>query len=85
MSLSETFTPAGTEKLASFTKHHIGSIIGIIVDDHVLSAPIIREPITDDRGEISGGFRSLTDAQGLADRLNDAAGRATETLTAARP
>jgi len=75
VSLSETFTPAGTEKIASYTKHHTGGIIGIIVDGRVLSAPLVMEPITSGQGEISGGFRSLTDGQGLADRLNGAAGQ----------
>ena len=75
MFLSETFTPAGTEKMASYTKHHTGGIIGVIMDGRVLAAPLIMEPITTSQGEISGGFRSLTDAQALADRLNGAAGK----------
>ena len=75
VSLSETFTHAGTEKMASYTKHHTGGIIGVIMDGRVLSAPLIMEPITTSQGKISGGFATLTEAQALADRLNGAAGQ----------
>ena len=46
VTLSETFTPAGTEKMASYTKHHTGGIVGVIVDGRVLAAQLIMEPIT---------------------------------------
>ena len=75
VALSLTFTPARTDKLARFTKFHTGQIVGIIVDGRVVTAPLINQPITEGRGEISGGFGSLTAAQALADRLNVAAGQ----------
>lgn len=70
----QTFTPVGTEKFARFTKDHTGDVCGIIVDDRVLSAPMIMEPILDGQAEISGGFDSLNEAVILAKRLNEAAG-----------
>ncbi len=72
--ISQTFTPAGTKKLSQFTRDHTGGMIGLIVDDRVLSAPVIMAPILGDQGEISGGFASLSEARTLADRLNEAAG-----------
>ena len=72
--LSQTFTPSGTDKFARFTRDHTRGVVGIIVDDRVLSAPIINEPIVDGKVEISGGFASLNEVQVLADRLNKAAG-----------
>lgn len=72
--ISQTFAPSGTEKFARFTRDHTGGVVGIIVDDRILSAPVIMEPITDSRAEISGGFASLNEAVILAKRLNDAAG-----------
>lgn len=74
--ISQTFTPDGAEKFTRFTKDHTGGVVGIIVDDRVLSAPVIMEPIRDSRSEISGGFTSLNEAHVLANRLNDAAGGA---------
>lgn len=71
--ISQTFTATGTEKFARFTKDHTGDVLGIIVDDHVLSAPIIMEPIVDGQAQISGGFASLNEAHVLANRLNEAA------------
>jgi len=72
--ISQTFTPSGTEKFIRFTKDHTGDVVGIIIDDRILSAPVINEPIRDSHAEISGGFASLNEARVLAGRLNDAAG-----------
>jgi len=72
--ISQTFTPAGAEKLARFTRDHIGNMIGLIVDDRVFLAPVINAPILDGQSQISGGFASLNEARVLADRLNEAAG-----------
>ena len=72
--ISQTFTPSGTEKFARFTKDHTGGVIGIIIDNRILSATVINEPILDSHVEISGGFASLNEARVLAHRLNEAAG-----------
>ena len=72
--ISQTFTPSGTEKFAQFTKDHTGGVVGIIINDRILSAPVIMAPIRDSHAEIIGGFASLNEARVLADRLNDSAG-----------
>jgi SecD/SecF fusion protein len=68
--VSQVFTADGTRKWAEFTKDHTKEIIGIVLDDAVLSAPFIKEPILDGQGEISGGFATVADAKALADMLN---------------
>ena len=64
----------GAKKMAAFSAAHRGEIMGIVLDDALLSAPVIREPIVDGEGEISGGFHTLAEAQALAQRLNAASG-----------
>ena len=68
--VSQAFDAAGTTAFASFTTNHTGEIMGIVLDDAVLSAPVIRQPITDGQGEISGGFTTLAEAQSLSSLLN---------------
>ena len=68
--VSQVFTPKGTAAFADFTTQHTGEIMGIVLDDAVLSAPFIKQPILDGQGEISGGFSSLTKAQSLSNLLN---------------
>ena len=72
--VSQVFTAKGTAAFAKFTTEHTKELNGIVLDDAVLSAPIINEPIVDGKAEISGGFASLNEVQVLADRLNKAAG-----------
>ena len=68
--VSQQFKPEGATKYATFTTAHVGEIVGIVLDDAVVEAPFIQEPITDGRGEISGGFATLTEAKNLANLLN---------------
>ena len=67
--MTQEFTPNGARAMGEFTRAHIGEIMGIVLDDAVLSAPRIDGPISDE-GEISGGFRSLSEAVSLANLLN---------------
>lgn len=55
----------GTRRLARITAENIGKPFAIVLDDKVLSAPIIREPITGGSGQISGNF-TLEDANTVA-------------------
>ena len=73
ITVSEVFTPQGTQKFSRFTKQHVGEISAIVVNDSVLCAPYLMEPVLDGQVEISGGFASLTEAKALADGLNAAA------------
>lgn len=50
------FNQIGARKFANFTKDHVGRPFAIVLDDKVLSAPVIREPILGGSGQISGNF-----------------------------
>ncbi len=54
--VSLTFTSAGAEAFAEATTDHVGESIYIIYDDEVISAPVVREAITDGKCVISGSF-----------------------------
>ena len=68
--VSQVFNGKGTTEFANFTTEHTGEIMGIVLDDAVLSAPVIKQPILDGQGEISGGFSTLNEAQSLSNLLN---------------
>jgi preprotein translocase subunit SecD len=46
----------GANAFAQFTSTHIGKRLAIVLDNTVYSAPVIREPILNGSGEISGDF-----------------------------
>jgi SecD/SecF fusion protein len=50
------FNQAGARRFATFTKDHVGRPFAIVLDDKVLSAPVVREPILGGSGQISGNF-----------------------------
>jgi len=58
-----TFNATGARRFAEVTRQNTGRRFAIVLDDQVISAPVIREPITGGRGEISGSFdaKSATD------------------------
>jgi SecD/SecF fusion protein len=58
-----TFDSIGTRRFAEVTRNNVGRPFAIVLDERVITAPVIREPITAGRGQISGGFdvRSATD------------------------
>ena len=47
---------AGAAKFAAATKENVGRSLAIILDNEILSAPVIREPILTGSGQISGSF-----------------------------
>ncbi|TAN54781.1 MAG: protein translocase subunit SecD, partial [Rhodospirillales bacterium] len=51
-----TFNTAGAKKFASITTEHVGKQFAIVLDGKVISAPVMREPITGGSGQISGNF-----------------------------
>jgi len=53
----------GTKKFARATIEGVGKRLAIILDNKIISAPVIREPITGGNGQISGNFnfQSATD------------------------
>ena len=58
-----TFDSIGTRRFADISAKNVGHPFAIVLDDKVISAPVIREAITGGRGQISGHFdaRSATD------------------------
>jgi protein-export membrane protein SecD len=58
-----TFDSIGTRRFADISSKNVNHPFAIVLDDKVISAPVIREPITGGRGQISGRFdaRSATD------------------------
>ncbi len=58
-----SFDSIGTRRFADITRANVGRPFAIVLDDRVITAPVIREPITGGRGQISGSFdaRSATD------------------------
>lgn len=68
--VTQEFSTEGSQKMAAFTIAHTNEIMGIVLDDKILSAPTIDSPITEGHGEISGGFATLKEAQQLANMLN---------------
>ncbi|HKM61364.1 MAG TPA: protein translocase subunit SecD [Acidisphaera sp.] len=50
------FNSVGARRFADVTREHTGHRFAIVLDNQVISAPVIREPILGGRGEISGNF-----------------------------
>jgi preprotein translocase subunit SecD len=46
----------GAKKFGDYSKANVGQYFAIVLDGRVVSAPVIREPIIDGRGQISGSF-----------------------------
>ncbi|WP_181707267.1 protein translocase subunit SecD [Chthonobacter rhizosphaerae] len=59
------FDTAGSARFAEITRTHVGKPFAIVLDQTVLSAPVIREPITGGSGQISGSF-TVEEATDLA-------------------
>ena len=60
-----TFDSVGTRRFADVSTVNTGKRFAIVLDDKVISAPVIREPITGGRGQISGNFTAKS-AQDLS-------------------
>ena len=50
------FNSTGSRKFAQATTENVGQPFAIVLDNEVISAPVIREPITGGQGQISGSF-----------------------------
>jgi len=60
-----TFNSVGARRFADVTRDNVSRRFAIVLDNQVISAPVIREPITGGRGQISGSF-SAQSANDLA-------------------
>ena len=54
--VSFRFNTTGARKFAQATVENVGQPFAIVLDNEVISAPVIREPITGGQGQISGNF-----------------------------
>ena len=53
-------TPEGSQIFKEYTTNNTGKLLAIVLDNEVISAPRIEEPITAGRGSISGNFTAET-------------------------
>lgn len=51
-----TLKSIGSKAFGDYTTSHVGQYLAIVLDKKVISAPVIRNPITDGNGVIQGGF-----------------------------
>jgi protein-export membrane protein SecD len=63
--VSFEFDSTGGRQFGETTKEHVGQALAIVLDNKVISAPVIREPILGGQGQISGRF-TAADANDLA-------------------
>jgi protein-export membrane protein SecD len=66
------FNQAGARRFGRFTQDNVNRPFAIVLDDKVLSAPVIREPILGGTGQISGSF-TVESANTLAVQLRSGA------------
>jgi preprotein translocase subunit SecD len=57
------FSAAGAETFAAFTRNNVGRPFAVVIDDRVITAPVIREPILGGTGQISGNFTAASAAR----------------------
>ncbi len=81
--VSFRFNAAGTRQLARVTTENVGVPMAIVLDGVVLTAPIIREPITGGYGQISNGL-TVEKASNLAAMLRSGALPAPLTIVSER-
>jgi preprotein translocase subunit SecD len=70
--ISFRFDQSGARRFGRFTQDNVGRPFAIVLDDKVLSAPVIREPILGGSGQISGSF-TVESANTLAVQLRSGA------------
>lgn len=67
-SVGFTLSTEGAKIFSDYTTTHTNQYLGIVLDKKVISAPIVKNPITDGQGIIEGGFNSQS-ANDLAIQL----------------
>lgn len=58
--VSFRFNPTGARQFGDYTVENVGALFAIVLDDEVVSAPVIREAIRTGAGQISGNFTPET-------------------------
>jgi preprotein translocase subunit SecD len=72
MAVDFTLDARGAKQFGDITRASVGRNLAIVLDGTVSSAPVIREPITGGRGQITGRF-DFAEAQDLANVLRNGA------------
>jgi protein-export membrane protein SecD len=54
------FNSNGARRFADITRANVGHRFAVVLDDKVITAPVIREPITGGSGQISGSFTAAS-------------------------
>ncbi len=72
MAVDFQFDARGAKVFGEVSTQNVGRNLAIVLDDFVESAPVIREPITGGRGQITGRF-DVAEAQDLANALRNGA------------
>lgn len=70
--VSLQFSKEGGDKFAEITKKSVGKPLAIVLDNQVISAPIVQEAITQGQAQITGNF-TTNEAKKLAIELNSGA------------
>ena len=70
--ISFALKPDATSVFGDYTTTHAGQYLAIVLDKQIVSAPVIKTPITDGQGQISGSF-TQDSAQTLAVQLRSGA------------
>jgi SecD/SecF fusion protein len=81
--VSFRFDSQGAQRFGRATQEHVGEPFAIVLDNQVISAPVIREPILGGSGQISGNF-TVQGANDLAVLLRAGALPATLTVVEER-
>lgn len=63
--VSFRFNPIGTKRFCELSRENVNRLFAIVLDNVIISAPVIREPICGGSGQISGNF-SVKEANDLA-------------------
>jgi preprotein translocase subunit SecD len=64
--VSFQFRSQAARKFEDYTGANVGKYLTIVLDNVVITSPVIRDRITGGSGQISGGFRTIEDARDLA-------------------
>ncbi len=70
--VSLSFSSRGARQFADITTKNVGKPVGIFIDNILISAPVVQQPITDGNAVITGNF-TTNDAKQLAITINSGA------------
>ncbi|MCT4682865.1 MAG: protein translocase subunit SecD [Roseicyclus sp.] len=62
-SVTFRFNPAGARAFGNYTAANVGAPFAIVLDEEVISAPVIRQAITGGSGQITGNFNVETSTE----------------------